>query len=175
MLVVGASNQWFAQTLSALAVPKTGASELATKVEQNWLALEGLPGLAFLPYARTAVPVLKEFERWSDEELWAAIEAHRDAAEQDEPPVVGYPDLRTAEWDIFSAARLPDPHEDFTLTRPGMPRRSAAISPTSCKRSGCAKFGRWSGSPARRPRPRRPGARRDRTAGEVAAGLGARG
>ena len=36
LLVVGASNQWFAQTLSALAVPRTGASELAAKVAEHW-------------------------------------------------------------------------------------------------------------------------------------------
>lgn len=122
VLVVGASNQWFAQMLSALAVPRTGASELATRVEQHWLALEGLT-LAFLPYARANVTAIKdEFAKWSDAELWAAIEAHRDSGAEDEEPVgSGYPDLRTAEWEIFSAAQLPDPHDDFTLRRPGVP------------------------------------------------------
>jgi hypothetical protein len=56
VLVVGASNQWFAQTLSALAVPRTGASELQTKVEQHWGALADLPGISMMPYARTNVP-----------------------------------------------------------------------------------------------------------------------
>jgi hypothetical protein len=36
VLVVGASNQWFAQTLSALAVPAIGASALQAKVAQLW-------------------------------------------------------------------------------------------------------------------------------------------
>ncbi|MDN5859163.1 MAG: DUF1998 domain-containing protein [Pseudonocardia sp.] len=121
VLVVGASNQWFSKTLAALAVPRTGASELATLVEQNWLALEGL-SKAMLPYARANVKAVAAFDRWSDDELWAAIEAFRAAADdEDDEPASGYPDLRTAEWEIFSAARLPEPSDDFTLHRPGVP------------------------------------------------------
>ncbi|MCY7343291.1 MAG: DUF1998 domain-containing protein [Pseudonocardia sp.] len=118
VLVVGASNQWFAQTLSALAVPKTGAGVLATKVEQHWTALEGLPR-QMLPYARANVGALKEFALWSDDELWAAIEAHQATA--DEPAAEGYPDLRTAEWEIFTSPHQPEPDPDFTLSRPGVP------------------------------------------------------
>ena len=40
----------------------------------------------------------------------------------------GYPDLRTAELEIYSADRLPDPHEDFTLTRPGCPALSRYLT-----------------------------------------------
>lgn len=122
VLVVGASNQWFAQTLSALAVPKTGASELATKVEQHWTMLEGLT-LPMLGFARSNVPKMREFVDWDDATLWAAIEAHHSVVESagDEKPDEGVPDLRTAEWAVFSAAQLPDPHDDFTLTRPGVP------------------------------------------------------
>lgn len=122
VLVVGASNQWFAQTLSALAVPKTGASELATKVEQHWVALEGLPQ-QMLPWARANVPAMTEFERWDDGELWAAIEAHRSSAAKEEPKITGYPDLRTAEWEILTVTPGPAPHEDFTLYRPGVSPR----------------------------------------------------
>lgn len=120
VLVVGASNQWFSKTLGALAVPKTGASELATLVEQHWLALEGLPKAMF-PYARANVKALAAFERWSDDELWEAIEAFRQSADEEDEPASGYPDLRTAEWEIFSSAQLPDPSNDFTLFRPGVP------------------------------------------------------
>lgn len=122
VLVVGASNQWFPQTLAALAVPRTGASELQTKVEQLWPSLKGLPGPETLPYARTAVPAFRELERWSDEEIWTAIERHRHAGdrhagEAGDEPAAGHPDLLTAEWEIFSAGPLPDPTDDFTLRR----------------------------------------------------------
>jgi hypothetical protein len=42
VLVVGASNQWFAQSLSALAVPQVGASALQAKVEQLWDDLQNM-------------------------------------------------------------------------------------------------------------------------------------
>ncbi|MEJ7727477.1 MAG: DUF1998 domain-containing protein [Actinomycetes bacterium] len=120
-LVVGASNQWFAQTLSALAVPRTGASELQTKVELHWSSFESMPGgREMLPYLRTVVPALREFERWNDDELWAAIEQHRHST-GDDSEGGGYPDLRTPEWEIFSTSPLPGPTDDFTVSQPGVP------------------------------------------------------
>jgi hypothetical protein len=116
VLVVGASNQWFAQSLSALAVPRTGASELQTKVEQHWTVLEGVPSREMLPYLRSVVPALREFDKWIDEELWAAIERHRSAPTEDDPDTA-HPDLRTPEWEIFSASQLPAATDDFTLRR----------------------------------------------------------
>lgn len=117
VLVVGASNQWFAQVLSALHVPQVGASALADKVEQLWTHLEGLQASMMLPYARANVPALRELDTWSDEEIWEAVEAHRkklETGQEDEP---GYPDLRTPEWEVFSAAQLPEATDDFTLRR----------------------------------------------------------
>lgn len=116
VLVVGASNQWFAQTLSALAVPRSGASELQTKIEQHWPALSGLPGPEMLPYARSNVPAFRELDRWSDQEIWAAIEQCRRNPPEDQR-VEGYPDLHTPEWEIFSAGPLPATTDDFTLRR----------------------------------------------------------
>ncbi|MFG3604350.1 DrmB family protein [Micromonospora chersina] len=116
LLVVGASNQWFAQTLSALAVPRTGASELQTKIEQHWSTFEKMESVAFLPFARSAVPALREFERWTDAQIWAAIERHRSGPKGDDDEK-GYPDLHTPEWDIFSAGELPPTTPDFTLRR----------------------------------------------------------
>ncbi|MET7373444.1 DUF1998 domain-containing protein [Micromonospora arida] len=117
LLIVGASNQWFAQTLSALAVPPTGASELQAKVVQHWTTFEGMEDPAFLRWARTAVPVVKrEFERWSDAQIWATIERQRKGSKADDDEN-GYPDLHTPEWEIFSAGELPPATDDFTLRR----------------------------------------------------------
>ena len=62
----------------ALAVPTTGASELAAKVAEHWEQIEGFPR-DVLAFARSAVPALLHFGAWTDDELWAAIEAHRAA------------------------------------------------------------------------------------------------
>lgn len=130
LLVLGASNQWFAQTLSALAVPRTGAGELRTKVAQHWHALEGLPGPAMLAYARANVPALREFEKWSDEEIWAAMEEHRaGAAGGDDQGEGSYPDLRTPEWEILTYRGPVEATEDFTLRRDpdGVPKPLAGV------------------------------------------------
>ncbi len=119
LLVVGASNQWFAQTMSALHVPRTGASELEARVEQHWEALKDLPGALTLPYARANVGALREFTKWSDEEIWAAIERHRDAGAA-ESESNRYPDLRSAEWEILTANRWDHDEPDFTLRRPDL-------------------------------------------------------
>ncbi|GGM27845.1 DrmB family protein [Dactylosporangium sucinum] len=116
LLVVGASNQWFAQTLSALAVPKTGASELQTKVDQYWGNLEGLKVIEMLPYARDNVSQLREFSDWSDDELWAAIEQHR-AGPKPADDGNAYPDLLTPEWEIFTTTGSLPKTDDFTLRR----------------------------------------------------------
>ncbi|MER7165309.1 DUF1998 domain-containing protein [Micromonospora sp. NPDC000207] len=115
LLVIGASNQWFAQTLSALAVPPTGASELQAKVVDHWSTFEQMESIAFVAFARVAVPAMKAFDRWSDQEVWAAIQRQRNTPESEDDR--GYPDLRTPEWEIFSAAQLPTATDDFTLRR----------------------------------------------------------
>lgn len=117
-LVVGASNQWFAQTLSALFVPPIEASALEAKVEQHWEAVRPL-AKAMYPWARENAPAFREFSEWDDDELHAAVEKVR-ARKSDGTAVEddgGYPDLRTPEWEVFSAPRAPEPSDDFALRR----------------------------------------------------------
>jgi hypothetical protein len=117
LIVVGASNQWFAQVLTALAVPKTSASELETKIEQHWDSLFGIPGVEMLPFLRGVIPQLREFTRWSDAELWAGLEAHRRSTTNPQDIQPEQPDLLTPEWEVFSSATLPDATDDFTARR----------------------------------------------------------
>lgn len=117
ILVVGASNQWFAQTLSALAVPEAGANALDAKVEQFWNNLQHVSGPMMMPLMRSMPPLSYEFEKWSDEELWAAIERHRAKLDGVSAEPEGLPDLLTPEWRVFSGVTLPEPNDDFTLRR----------------------------------------------------------
>lgn len=126
LLVVGSSNQWFPQTLAALAVPRTSAGELDAKVEQYWSALATLPPPMY-PYARDNVLAFRELVKWTDDEIAAAVERVRAELESGEPEPTGFPDLRTPEWEIFSADQLPEPGEDFAL------RRDPEGVPTSLK------------------------------------------
>ncbi|MGH3187544.1 MAG: DrmB family protein [Streptosporangiaceae bacterium] len=117
VLVVGASNQWFAQTLSALAVPATGASALQAKVAQLWENLQNVTLPAVLD-AFWAMPQFQVLHQWTKEEVLEAIAQHKkelEAGPDQEPG--GYPDLRTPEWEVFTAAVPPEPNDDFTLRR----------------------------------------------------------
>ena len=117
VLVVGASNQWFSQTLSALVVPRSGANELQAKVEQHWAQISGLPK-AMYAYGRENVIAFKEFAKWTDDEIDAAVATLRATKEGPQSePTSGYPDLRTPEWEIFAAQQVPAPNDDFALRR----------------------------------------------------------
>ncbi|MFI0370827.1 DrmB family protein [Actinomadura sp. 1N219] len=131
LLVVGASNQWFAKTLAALHVPESGASALDTKVEKEWAAIEGLAPSMYA-YAREYVPPFKELDQWSDDEIADAVARRRaklEGAPDAKDDTSRYPDLRTPEWEVFSADRLPDPNPDFTLRRDldGVPDELAGV------------------------------------------------
>jgi len=118
VIVVGASNQWFAQTLSALAVPQAGVSELDAKVEKFWNNLQHVTGPEMLPFMRSIPPLSFEFEKWDDAEIWTAIERRRNRADTgQEAEPAHYPDLLTPEWEVFSGAGFPEPTEDFSAYR----------------------------------------------------------
>nr|WP_206072188.1 DUF1998 domain-containing protein [Antrihabitans stalactiti] len=119
MLVIGASNQWFAQTLSALAVPRTAAGELGTLVEKYWDQVSQLPKSMY-EYGRANVVAFRELDRWTDDQIWDTVErllAQRASGGTSTEEPAGYPDLRTPEWDVFSADQFPEPTDDFTLRR----------------------------------------------------------
>ncbi|MRH92823.1 DUF1998 domain-containing protein [Nocardia sp. SYP-A9097] len=130
VIVVGASNQWFAETLSGLAVPPLAGSVLDALVEKHWAALEPLQP-AMYPYGRSQVPAFKELLDWTDEQIAQAVERHRAelvgavAEESDDSGV----DLKEAEWQVFSGEQLPDPNSDFALYRDvdGVPKPLSGI------------------------------------------------
>ncbi|MEY9214901.1 DUF1998 domain-containing protein [Thermobifida halotolerans] len=120
VLVVGASNQWFAQTLSVLSVPRTDTSELDDRVNTYWAQVSPLAP-AMYGYAREHVPAFQELRRWDDGAIAAAVQrvrARRENEQEDtDDSQGGYPDLRTPEWEAFSARPAPDPGDDFALRR----------------------------------------------------------
>ena len=126
-----------------------------------------------LAFARSAVPALLHFGTWTDDELWAAMEAHRAALAGQGDPGEGeesYVDLRTAEWEVFSAARHPDRHADFALHRPGIAPEVIGLRRRRRAGRAAARGPRARRvQPARRPRPRGPRRGQDRPAEPIAA------
>jgi hypothetical protein len=117
VVVVGASNMWFAQTLSALAVPQVGASALQTKVEQLWENLQNVTTPETLDFAWD-LPQFQSLHQWAKDDVLDAIAAHRKELEAGPGPgPVPAPDLRGPEWEVFTAPAPPEPSDDFTIRR----------------------------------------------------------
>jgi len=111
-ILLGASNSWFPITLSALSVP-TASNRLAQLVEEHWPVLERATSLDIVKAFRQ-IGQLRSFAEYTEEELWAAITAKREAIADDGSDKLS--DLKAPEWAVFSK---PDPMrntEDFRLT-----------------------------------------------------------
>lgn len=93
VILLGASNSWFAVTLSALSIP-SAVDRLALAVEQQWTRLGDVPSLEVLRYVASPdrMPSLGAF---SPESIWDAIQRRRIAPQNH---AEGPPDLRVAEW-----------------------------------------------------------------------------
>lgn len=108
-ILLGASNAWFAITLSALSIP-SHFDALPQLVEDHWALLQLVTVREVIPAFRAAGN-LKAFADHSDDEVWKAIEAKR---RQESPPAEDA-DLKSPEWKVFSAADSNRNTRDFSL------------------------------------------------------------
>ncbi|BAU14387.1 hypothetical protein LEP3755_49340 [Leptolyngbya sp. NIES-3755] len=109
-ILLGASNSWFPITLSALSIP-SAVDQLAQLVEKHWTVLEKATSPEILAAFRS-IGQLKDFPKYSDEELWAQIQQKRSTSIEEEEAK----DIKTPEWQVFSAADTSLNSSDFWLT-----------------------------------------------------------
>ncbi len=122
-ILLGASNSWFAVTLSTLFVPTATKDELATLLQEHATRFEGAEDVGTIRYLRKQGQ-LGAFAKYTDEQVWAALEAERAAANDDDS---AHEDLKEPEWRVLSR---PDPAlngADFQLTEVAVPRRYASF------------------------------------------------
>lgn len=122
-ILLGASNSWFAVTLSALSVP-TAAGELEQIVADNWELLKDITAVELVQVvvgALQAAGHLHQLSKYDREQIFEAIEAQRHPQQAAEAP----PDFHGPEWDV-----LTDPHPpttaDFLIRDVATPRRYQA-------------------------------------------------
>lgn len=108
-ILLGASNAWFAITLSALSIP-TRVDAMPQLVDDNWALLQLVTVREVIPAFRAAGN-LKAFGDYTDIEIWNAIQARRNQ----EPPPPEDSDLKSPEWKVFSAADHGRNTRDFSL------------------------------------------------------------
>ena len=127
-MLLGASNAWFAVTVSALSIP-SDAGQLEQAVRENWVMLDLAKSVEIVEAFRRAGN-LDALAAWSDEEVWAAVQAKRaedEGGDTDEDARVDTIQLKEAEWDVFSQ---PDPalaSRDFQLTEEPPPPGYEAV------------------------------------------------
>jgi hypothetical protein len=118
-ILQGASNSWFPVLLSALSVPQA-TDKLVQLVNENWAVLEKAQSQEVVAAFR-AIGQLKDFGKYTDAEVWAAVERKRQGGGQaDAEPS----DLKLPEWGVFSdpasaqegkffKLRVVEPPDDF--------------------------------------------------------------
>lgn len=117
-ILLGASNIWFADILSTLAVP-TESHRLAQLVESMWAKLQGVKNIEMVALVRS-LGLLGELYTYSDEDIWQAIERKReqDQGQADTTPT----DLKLPEWQAFTHPESVPPTNDLQLRPVAIPQ-----------------------------------------------------
>ena len=114
-MLLGASNQWFALSLSALSLP-SGQDKLGQLVEEQWAALgqaESKQNIALL----RGIGALRAFAEFSDDEIWREVERKQQGSTESETDL----DLKPPEWRLFSRPQDAPRSENFQLTETDVP------------------------------------------------------
>jgi hypothetical protein len=109
-ILLGASNGWFPITLTALSIP-TATNTLAQLVTDHWTVLNQVTSLQNVELLRS-IGQLRAFGTYSNEEIWAAIEAKRHAEGSRDGDPSG---LKPPEWQVFVHPEQAGSTEDFRV------------------------------------------------------------
>jgi hypothetical protein len=112
--LLGASNTWFPNVMSAISLPSAGDG-LAELVEDHWAELSDVEGPEVVRFATRRIP---DFADHTVEAIWSAIQARRNGTRQ---PDAEAGDLKTTEWQALTSDQLPSGSRDFLARRVGPP------------------------------------------------------
>lgn len=121
-ILLGATNSWFPVTLSALEIPQIGET-LAQLVASSWDSLRIVESAAEIGLA---VRLFKQqgqlpwLERFRDEDIWAAIKAHRKSGAMVEQGDI-QSEIKSPEWDVLTMRPPPTNYPHFMSKEAGIP------------------------------------------------------
>lgn len=121
-ILQGASNLWFPVLVSVLSLPQA-TDELGALVEANWLVLDKAINLDIVKAFRL-IGSLKDFAKYSDEQVWAAVEKKRGG------PIEVFTDpdkLKWPEWKVFSNPKQAKESHNFRLVEVPPPPRFGSV------------------------------------------------
>jgi hypothetical protein len=123
-ILLGASNSWFAVSLSALSIPQA-SDRLGKLVEEKWADLKGIDSFDEVLFYRKNIQkfpgLILLFSEFSNAEIWEAIETKRAGAGKNVAPVE---DLKLPEWQVFSNPDAAAENRDFKLRKVAAPKDS---------------------------------------------------
>lgn len=125
LMVLGASNLWFAVAASALHLPQD--DPVAGAVTEHWAVLSAQPTAEVLAAVVAGMPALHALRELPPDQLWAAVEAERTrrASGPEPEPTVG---LLDAEWELFSHPTTTAQDADFlAVPTPAPPNFTAML------------------------------------------------
>jgi hypothetical protein len=110
LMVLGASNLWFGQSISALHLPQE--DPISATLADHWAIVSAQPDLAVLHAIVGGMPTMHALRELSAEQLWAAVESERHRREQ-APVEDERSDLLDAEWQLLSHPTTTKQDDDF--------------------------------------------------------------
>jgi hypothetical protein len=114
-MLLGSSSSWFPKAISALSIP-TGGSELEQLIEDRWSQFGEVQNTEEIAFLRR-LNQLGSAASFSDEEIWDAIDVHRNA----EPVHVDTEDMKVPEWEVFSQPESAPHSMDFEIEEGNVP------------------------------------------------------
>lgn len=116
-ILLGASNLWFADVFTTLAIPLT-SGQLAQRVIDHWAKLHLLQNEQNVALLRQ-LGQLGDFHGYTDAELWQAIEEKRERDEKGE--AVDLRDFKSPEWEVLTHPTASPNTDDFRLREVPVP------------------------------------------------------
>jgi hypothetical protein len=124
LMVLGASNLWFGDTISALHLPQEDT--VAATITEHWEILSVQPTPDVLAAVVAGMPALHALRHLNAAELTAAVEAERlrrQTAHPDYPPV----GLLEAEWELFCHPTTSQQDDDFRAVPIAAPKQHSGL------------------------------------------------
>ena len=112
-ILLGASNLWFPEVLTTLALPGQSTAQLDALVDEQWGTLHQLQNVQNVELLRN-LGQIGDFRGYGNEDIWQAIERRRNQA-KDGPSNASPMDLKSPEWERLIRPQDAPTQEGFLL------------------------------------------------------------
>lgn len=114
-ILLGSSSSWFPKSISVLSIP-TGSTELERAIEDGWSVFGDVRSVGVIDFLRSQNRLGEAF-KYSDDEIWAAIESRRELSAEDSDEQ----DIKGPEWAVLSDPEAAPSSVDFVVSKTEAP------------------------------------------------------